>query len=230
MSTDRQLDLIGAPAPLSREVALARLDALVGADLRPLADTLGIAVGEGPRRNKGWAGQVVEGFLGQRPNAEQAADFGDWELKVVPLVFDARGELRLKETMAITMFTAEALETQDFEASHLLEKLGRTVVVARVYEDPTEARSLVALVAPCDLSDPTLYAEVREDYEEIRWCVRQQGIHALHGGIGRWVQPRPKGGAVRAGVGFYARKALVARLLGLPALAPGGLDGRGIEG
>lgn len=226
MFDDRQLDLIAGDAPLGRSEALARLEALVGADLRPLADTLGIAVGEGARRNKGWAGQVVEGFLGRRPNGDQAADFGDWELKVVPLVFSVQGELRLKETMAITMFTAAALETQDFEASHLLEKLARTVVVARVYEDASEARSLVALVAPCDL-DAQLYDEVREDYEEIRWWVRQQGVHALHGGIGRWVQPRPKGGAARAGVGFYARKALVARLLGLPELAPAGLDGRG---
>lgn len=226
MRRDLQIDLIEPPPPLRRADAVARLAALVGADLRPLADRYGVTVWTADprtgavRRNKGWAGQVVERFLGQRPNAEQRPDFGDWELKVVPLVFDAAGGLRLKETMAITMFTAEHLETHDFEASHLLDKLRRLVLVARVYEDATESRSLVALAAPADLGDADLYAAVRDDYEEIRWCVRDGGVFALHGGIGRWVQPRPKGGARSAGVGFYARKRLVARLLGLPALAP----------
>ena len=89
------------------------------------------------------------------------------------------------------------------------------MVVARVYEDAREARSVVAAVAPFDLDDPSLFADIEEDYEEIRWCVREHGVAALHGGIGRWVQPRPKGDARRAGVGFYARKPLVMRMLGL---------------
>lgn len=211
-----QLDLIAAPPPLSRADALARLDALVGEDLRPLADAYGITVWRDGRRNKGWAGQTVERHLGQRPNSAQAADFGDWELKVVPLAFTADGALRLKETMAITMFTEEDLETQAFEDSHLLDKLRRIVVVARVYEGPDEGRSLVAAVAPFDLSDPALYAQVRDDYDELRWVVRQQGAYALHGGLGRLVQPRPKGaGQLRAGHGFYARKAFVEHMLGI---------------
>ena len=209
-----QLDLLSVPT-LTREDGLARLEALIGADLRPLADQYGITVWSGGRRNKGWAGQVVERVLGQAPNSRHGADFGDWELKVVPLVFTAGGDLRLKETMGLTMFKAAEIEETDFEDSHLLEKLVRTVVVARVYEDPSEARSLVATVASFDLDDPVLYDAIREDYEEIRWVVRAEGVHALSGRIGRWVQPRPKGDAKRAGVGFYARKQLVARMLGL---------------
>jgi DNA mismatch repair protein MutH len=211
----RQLSLIDQPEPLSRAAALVRLEALIGTDLRPLADTYGITVWREGRRNKGWAGQVVERVLGQSPNSKHGADFGDWELKVVPLVFNASGGLRLKETMGLTMFTAEEIETQAFEDSHLFEKLARIVVVARVYEDASESRSLVATVAPFDLTDPQLYAEIQEDYEELQWVVRQSGVHALDGTMGRWVQPRPKGDAKRAGVGFYARKALVSLMLGL---------------
>ncbi|MCB9522175.1 MAG: hypothetical protein H6702_02185 [Myxococcales bacterium] len=210
-----QLTLLTPPTPLTRVEALGRLQALIGQDLRPLADRYGITVWRGDKRNKGWAGQVVERYLGQAPNSAHGADFGDWELKVVPLIFGADGDLRLKETMGITMFTPHELEAQDFAESHLLDKLARTVVVARVYEDPAEARSLVAAVAPFDLDDPALYADLEEDYEEIRWAVREGGVEALHGGIGRWVQPRPKGDARRAGVGFYARKPLVMRMLGL---------------
>jgi len=212
-----QLDLIGGEASsLKRSDALARLNELEGHDLRPLADDYGITVWREGRRNKGWAGQVVERYLGQAPNARQGADFGDWELKVVPLSRAADGAWRLKETMAITMLSAPHLEAQDFEESHLLEKILRTVVVARTYEGPEESRSLVLRSAPFDLDDPVLYDEVREDYEEVRWVVRDQGVFALTGHLGRWVQPRPKGaGHGSEGMGFYARKALVARMLGL---------------
>lgn len=213
---NEQLHLIEGPPPLDRSRALARLEHLVGQDLRPLADVYGITVWQGDRRNKGWAGQVVEQYLGQSPNSDHGADFGTWELKVVPLVVRADGQVRLKETMAITMFTAAELETRDFEESHLVEKLGRTVVVARSYEGPEESRSLVCAVAPFDLDDEELRAQIREDYEEIRWVVREQGAYALSGRIGRWIQPRPKGnGSWQAGLGFYARKPLVARMLGL---------------
>ncbi len=213
----KQLTLLDPPPALAREVALARLDALVGADLRPLADDHGITVWREGKRNKGWAGQTVERLLGQRPNSIQAADFGDWELKVVPLALTADGQLRLKETMAITMFTEADLETQAFEESHLLAKLERIVVVGRVYEDATESRSLVAMVVPFDLSDPALREQVRADYDEIRWVVRQHGAYALDARLGRLVQPRPKGaGQFRGGHGFYARKAFVEHMLGLP--------------
>ena len=213
---DPQLALITPPPTLRREDALVRLDALVGHDLRPLADELGITVWRNGRRNKGWAGQVVERYLGQSPNSRQGADFGDWELKVVPLQLSADGTPRLKETMAITMFTEAEVEAQDFEHSHLLHKLRRLIVVARLYEGPQEARSLLLGAAEFQLDDAHLLAQVREDYEEIRWVVRSAGAFALTARLGKLVQPRPKGaGAHRGGHGFYARKAFVAHMLGL---------------
>lgn len=217
-SGSEQLALFEGAPRLTREDALARLGTLVGVDLRPLADRYGVTVWAGGRRNKGWAGMVVERYLGLPPSAAQAPDFGDWELKVVPLVLGASGRLRLKETMAITMFTESDLEATEFEESHLLAKLRRIVVVARVYEGPEEARSVVHAVAGFDLDDPAVYAQVRADYEEARWIVREQGAYALSGRIGRLVQPRPKGaGHGSGGLGFYARKELVAHMLGLPA-------------
>ena len=126
-----QLELLPAPPPLTRAEALVRLAALRGRDLRPLADSFGVTVWIDGRRNKGWAGHTVERYLGRRPDSLQAPDFGDWELKVVPLVAGADGQWRLKETMAITAFTPAELEVTEFEDSHLLEKLGHLIVVAR---------------------------------------------------------------------------------------------------
>ncbi len=206
--------MLDAPEPLRRDEALAQLAALTDVDLRTLADAYGITVWRDGRRNKGWAGHTVERFLGQRPNAKHGADFGDWELKVVP--FEAVGDAwRLKETMGVTMITPADLEAQDFAESHLLEKLRRTVVVARTYEGPEEARSMVLRTAAFDLDEPDVYAQIEEDYEEVRWVVRTEGVYALNGHMGQLVQPRPKGGKGTHRMGFYARKALVARMLGL---------------
>lgn len=207
--------LFAAPKPLSRAEALARLGRLVGQDLRPLADAYGVTVFRDGRLNKGWAGQTIEHYLGLPPNAAQAPDFGDWELKAVPLVLGRDLMPRLKETMSITMFEPEHLECTEFEDSHLRAKLGRIVVVARIYEEGA-TRSMVYGFAPFDLDGSGLYDEIREDYEEIRWMVRQRGLHALNGRIGRWVHPRPKGsGKGSITMGFYAHKPLLLRILGV---------------
>jgi DNA mismatch repair protein MutH len=203
-------------SPLDRRTARARLDELVGRDLRALAPLCGVTFERDGQRNKGWAGQVVERFLGLGPDVRQRPDFGDWELKVVPLLERADGRLVPRETMAVTMFDEGDLESLEFEASHLREKLQRQVIVSRLYLGPSEPRSVVLGHAAFDLTDAELLADIRGDYEEIRWVARTQGLAALTGHIGRWIQPRPKGeGHGRGGHGFYARKALVARMLRL---------------
>lgn len=210
-----QLPLIDPPR-LSRADALTRLEPFLGADLRALANSYEVTVWRDGRRNKGWAGQTVERLLGMAINSDQAADFGDWELKVVPLVpATSRGGWRLKESMAITMFNVADLEEQAFADSHLFAKLGRLLVVGRSYEGPSESRSVLLGAAAFDLDEPALYAAIEDDYEEIRWVVRHEGIHALGGHIGRFVHPRPKGGKDAETMGFYARKSLVGRILGV---------------
>ncbi|MCK6571500.1 hypothetical protein L6V77_10455 [Myxococcota bacterium] len=210
---------------LSRTDARARLDELVGRDLRALAPLYGVTFERAGQRNKGWAGQVVERFLGMGPDARQRPDFGDWELKVVPLIERLDARLVPRETMAVTMFDDADLQSLEFEDSHLLAKLRRLVVVARLYVGPAEPRSVVLGHAAFDLGDAALVADIRADYEEIRWVARTHGLAALTGHIGRFIQPRPKGeGHGRGGHGFYARKALVARMLGLSGEGGGTAD------
>lgn len=213
-----QLDLVTPRAALPREQALRHLADLVGRDLRALAPLYGVTFERAGQRNKGWAGHVVERYLGLPPDALQRPDFGDWELKVVPLFERADGHVVPRETMAVTMFNEADLEAQAFEDSHLWHKLRRLVVVARLYLGPEEPRSTVLAAAPFDLNDPALIEAIRADYEEVRWAARTHGPAALTGRIGTWIQPRPKGeGHGRGGHGFYARKALISRILGLPA-------------
>jgi len=87
---------------VERTEAIIRLEKLIGKDLRKMADEFGITVFKNGKKNKGWAGHVIERYLGLPLNSAQSPNFGSWELKVFPLR-DRRGALRVKETIAITM-------------------------------------------------------------------------------------------------------------------------------
>ncbi len=205
---------------MERVEALERIALLVGQDLRPLADHYKVTVWrEAGKKNKGWAGQTIERFLGLPLNSSQSPNFGSWELKVIPLVARRAprrtGELRVKETMAITMIDPVEVAAKEFEESHLLNKLKKLVVVARVFESQDEIRSLVHSVASFDLDNPEISKQVKADYDLVRDTIRTQGFTSLSGSMGVLVQPRTKGpGHGSISRAFYARPEFVAHILG----------------
>jgi DNA mismatch repair protein MutH len=203
---------------LDRREAIRRINLIVGKDLRAMADEYKIQVWKDGRENKGWAGQVIERYLGLPQNSRQAPDFGDWELKVVPLRKDANGNLRVKESMAITMIEAAEVVADKFEDSHLYDKLRSMVVVSRIYENKAELRSVLHAAAEFDLDNPKIRAQVVSDYEAIRTQIREHGIDSLTGDLGK--QARTKGrGHGSTSRAFYARPVFVAHILNLQKLA-----------
>jgi len=205
---------------LDRREALARIKRLAGEDLRPLADRYGITVWKNGRKNKGWAGQVIERYLGLPQNSLQAPDFGTWELKVVPLRRLPDGTVRVKESMAVTMLEPAEVIASKFEDSHLYDKLRSMIVVARIFENVQETTSILHSAAKFDLDNPAIYKQVKEDYEAIRQTIRSKGILLLTGETGRYIQARTKGrGHGSTSHAFYARAAFVAHILNLHKLA-----------
>jgi DNA mismatch repair protein MutH len=203
------------PISLSREKALAKLKLLEGKDLRPLADEFRVTVWKNNRKNKGWAGEIIERYLELAANSRQGPDFGEWELKVVPLKL-YRGKLTVKETMAITMISPSNVIATPFEHSHLLDKLQRMIVCAREFVDEKETRAPFIRASSFDLSDGELFRAVQADYEEIRAAIRQRGLRGITGKLGKLVQARTKGtGHGSETKAFYAREKFVARILGL---------------
>lgn len=204
---------------LNRKEAVRRINLLAGKDLRTLADEYEIPVWKNGRENKGWAGLVIERYLGLPQNSRQAPDFGDWELKVVPLRKDLNGNLRVKESMAITMIEPAEVLASNFEDSHLYDKLRSMVVVSRVYESPQELHSMLHAAAEFDLDDAKIHAQVKADYELIRGQIRTAGIASLTGDLGTLVQARTKGtGHGSTSRAFYARPVFVAHILNLQKL------------
>lgn len=206
---------------MDRAEAIAKLKELEGQDLRRLADKYGVAVWRGGKLNKGWAGHVCERYLGLPLNTSQAPNFGSWELKIVPLKRLQSGIVVVKETMAITMIDPVHIIQTPFDQSHLLAKLRKMVVCARMFESREEKRSLLVKVGTFDLNDRALLAQIQDDYDLVRNTLIKlgpgKGFDTLTGRMGVLVQPRTKGPGhtterTRA---FYARKALVARMLGI---------------
>lgn len=200
---------------MERLDAIAKLRTLVGTDLRPLADTHQVTVWKGVKKNKGWAGHTIERFLGLPINSAQSPNFGSWELKQVQLVARRDGMLRVKETMAITMIDPVNVAAKPFEESHLLAKLRKIVVVARVFDCQEETCSFLHSVAEFDLGDTEVYEQVKADYDLVRQTIIAKGFSALSGSMGILVQPRTKGpGHGSVSRAFYARIPFVARILG----------------
>lgn len=204
---------------MERPEALKLISTLLGKDLRPMAEDYDITVWKDGKKNKGWAGHVIERFLGLPLNSSRAPNFGTWELKVVPVVPDPDGKARVKETMAITMLDPIEVASKTFEQSHLYLKLRKQIVVARTFVDQDESSSLVFSVTEFDLKDPALYEAVKQDYEAIRNTVRTRGFAALSGKLGVCIQPRIKGpGHGSTSRAFYARTGLVAHICGIKDL------------
>lgn len=192
---------------MHRIEAILKIEELVGVDLRPIADKYGVTVWKGDKINKGWAGHVIERHLGLPLNSSRSPNFGSWELKVVPLKLNRKGELVVKETMAITMIDAIEVAAKEFEESHVFNKLQKMVVVSRVFESKAETSSLLHAVATFDLNNPLVFEQVKVDYNLIRETILTKGFQTLTGKIGVLVQPRTKGaGHGSTSRAFYARK------------------------
>ena len=205
---------------LPRAEALRRIKLLSGKDLRPLADEYRVTVWKNGHKNKGWAGQLIEQYLGLPQNSLQAPDFGSWELKVVPLAHAADGTLRVKESMAITMIEPAEVGASKFADSHLYDKLRSMIVVARIFENVADTSSLLHSAAEFDLDNPSIREQVEADYEAIRGIIRVKGFEALTGDTGKYVQARTKGrGHGSTSRAFYARALFVAHILNLHKLA-----------
>lgn len=202
---------------MERAEALRKLKELEGCDLRMLADRYAVTVWKAGKLNKGWAGHVLERYLGLPLNCAQSPNFGSWELKIVPLKRLRTGETVVKETMAITMIDPVNVREKEFGESHLLTKLKKIVVCARMFESKEEKSSLLMKVSIFDLDNPAIYQQVKADYDIARDAIIQKGFSALTGRMGVLVQPRTKGpGHGSTSRAFYARKVFVAHILCLP--------------
>jgi len=199
---------------MEREEAVKRIQRLVGQDLRKLADKYEVTVFRNGKKNKGWAGHVIERYLGLPINSSQSPNFGSWELKTIPLKYLKNGKLTVKETMAITMIDPYNVEHTEFENSHLLAKLKKAVIAARIWIGQNEESSILYKVTTFDLGDKELYEHIKEDYNTVRNAIINKGFKSLTGKMGVSIQPRTKGaGHGSTSRAFYARTSFLKKFI-----------------
>lgn len=199
---------------MERAEAVKKISLLVGKDLRKLANDYQVTVFINGKKNKGWAGHVIERYLGLPINCSQSPNFGSWELKTVSLKHLADKSITVKETMAITMIDPYNVVRTEFKDSHLLAKLKKTVIAARIWENQLEQSSILHSVRTFDLGDAEIYQQVKADYDLVRETIIKKGFSALTGRMGVYIQPRTKG----AGHGsttraFYARVPFLKKII-----------------
>ena len=108
--------------------------------------------------------------------------------------------------MSITMIDPYNVESTEFEDSHLLAKLSKLIVAARIWESREERQSILYTVTTFDLDDPEIRNQVKADYNLVRETIRTTGFSTLTGRMGMYIQPRTKGrGHGSTTRAFYAR-------------------------
>lgn len=201
---------------MEMDEAKEKINKLVGKDLRPLADHYGVTVFKGDKKNKGWFGHVIERYLNLPINSLQKPDFGSWELKTISLKYLNNGKLTVKETMAITMINESNVKNTEFDKSHLKNKLQNVLIVARIWFNQQETKSILQGAYIFDLSNTELYQQIKEDYDLVKGTVNNKGFHALTGKMGVYIQPRTKGpGHGSTSRAFYARTGFLKKITGI---------------
>lgn len=198
---------------MERAEALKRITLLIGKDLRNLAHEHKITVFKEGKKNKGWAGHAIERYLGLPINSSQSPNFGSWELKTISLKYLKDKNLSIKETMAVTMIDPYNIERTKFEDSHLLLKLKKIVIAARIWEGQDEKTSTLHSVKTFDLNNPEIYKQIKADYDLVRESIIKKGFSSLTGRMGVFIQPRTKGaGHGSTSRAFYARTSFLKKI------------------
>jgi DNA mismatch repair endonuclease MutH len=199
---------------MERRQAYKLLQQLKGKDLRTLANRFEVTVFKDGKKNKGWAGHVIEHYLGLPINSAQSPNFGSWELKTISLKKLQNGNLTIKETMAITMIDPFNVKNVPFEESHLLSKMKKILMLSRIWEGQDEPSSIVYGVHTFDIGNEQIYNQIKEDYELVRKTIQNKGFQALTGKMGVYIQPRTKGaGHGSTSRAFYARVPFLKRII-----------------
>ncbi len=201
---------------MERDIALKKLQRIIGKDLRVLADKYEVTVFKNDKKNKGWAGHTVEHFLGLPINSSQSPNFGSWELKTISLKRLKKGNLSIKETMAITMIDPYNVKNTRFEESHLLSKLKKILILSRIWVNQSEPSSLVYGLHTFNLDNPQIYNQIKADYNLVRDTIVNFGFDKLTGKMGVFIQPRTKGsGHGSISRAFYARTSFLKSIIDL---------------
>lgn len=175
--------------PTSRAELSARLNLIMGRTLGELAALAQVEV-PGPSTGKGFAGQLIELFLGANARNLPVPDFMELGIELKTLSLSA--DLNLKESTYICMADLKPTHFVPFEQSHLYHKLRDLllVLVLAPPELPLSQRPVVGYL----FYQPTskVWAQMAADYNEFNELICSGHSTTITGSMGTILQLRPK--------------------------------------
>jgi len=198
---------------ITRMKAIKNLENYIGQDLAELAKIFNIQPFKDGKQNKGWKGLTLERLAGLTNSNTQAPNGLGFELKSVAFHI-VKGELKPKETMAITMISPIELINTPFFKSHCWDKLKSLVFCAVLWNGRNNSESELLKIKSFDfIESNSIIKEIENDYEFIRTKLINYGFTSLTGKDGKWIQARTKGaGHGSISRAFYARNELIAEI------------------
>ncbi|KPK37197.1 MAG: hypothetical protein AMJ69_12240 [Gammaproteobacteria bacterium SG8_47] len=192
--------------PTSETELQERARALAGLRLEQVAARLGRAVPPDLRRNKGWVGQLIEGFLGAQAGSLSEPDFTTIQVELKTIPVGNNGSPR-ESTYVCTVPLARGQRTP-WVNSAVWRKLRRVLWV------PVESDPSVPLaqrrVGTAVLWSPNSEQEraLEQDWEELMDMVSYGELEQITARHGQFLQIRPKAANARAltsGVGKHGQ-------------------------
>lgn len=184
------------PPPRSEDELLARATEMAGKSLALLAEDQGVAVPADSRRSKGWAGQLVEAYLGASAGSRSEPDFQliGVELKTIPV--SGGGEPR--ESTYVCTVPLIGSTAGGWQASNVRRKLDRVLWVPVVSDSGSAPGERVLgwplLWSPSPEEDSALEA----DWQELMDMVCLGELEQISAHHGTCLQIRPKAADSRA--------------------------------
>ena len=176
--------------PLTKAELVQRLQRLIGRSLGELAALAQVPVPTGMMGAKGFAGQLIELFLGANAKNLPVPDFMELgiELKTLSLNYD----LSLKDSTFICMADLKAERFTPFSQSALYHKLRDLlwVLVLAPTELPLAQRPILGF---CFYQpSPQELAQIEADYNEFNELICSGRSTQITGAMGTIIQLRPK--------------------------------------
>lgn len=176
--------------PESEAELLSRCRALAGKSLGQVADELNIAVPASRSRAKGWAGQLIECYLGATAASQPEPDFRTLgiELKTIPV--NRRG--RAKESTFVCMAPMKVLSGMRWPDSTVKHKLERVLWIP-IEADP-DILPANSRVGNGFLWSPSQYQlhVLEQDWQELIEMICFGEFDKISAKHGEYLQIRPK--------------------------------------
>lgn len=185
------------PPPRSEDELLARASEMAGQRLAALAEGQAARVPADSRRAKGWAGQLIEAYLGATAGSRSEPDFQliGVELKTIPV--STAGEPRESTYVCTVPLTGDGT-SRGWHGSNVQRKLARVLWVPIVGDAGTAPGDRVLgwplLWSPSPQEESALQA----DWQELMDMVCLGELESISAHHGTCLQIRPKAADSRA--------------------------------